>query len=106
MEFLCLPFGLANALPVFQAMIKRVLKDLVLVDDVLIPSMNLNEAFTQLEKVLAAFRVNKLTLNLKKCSFFQRKINYLGREISKEGVRPGREKVKAVLRTSDPQNVK
>ena len=107
-ELLHMPFGLANAPPVFQAMIKRVLKDLayVYVDDVLISSMNLNEAFTQLEKVLAAFRVNKLTLNLQKCSFFQRKINYLGREIFKEGVRPGREKVKAVLRTPDPQNMK
>ena len=87
-------------------MIKRLLKDLafVYVDDVLISSMNLNEVYATGKNLRSkeSFRVNKLMLNLKKCSFFQRKINYLRREISKEGVRPEREKVKAVLRTSDP----
>ncbi|XP_033333276.2 uncharacterized protein LOC117224434 [Megalopta genalis] len=107
-EFLRMPFGLVNAPSVFQAMIKRVVKELALVyiDDVLIASEGLEEAYEQLKAVLQALGTNNLTLNLAKCKFFQCKIDYLGREISEEGVRPGLYKIEAVSRAAEPRNVK
>ena len=60
-EFLRMLFGLVYP-PVFQAVIKRMLKDLALVyaDDVLTLSMNLNDTFMQLERILEAFRINNI----------------------------------------------
>ncbi|XP_076383111.1 uncharacterized protein LOC143260682 [Megalopta genalis] len=107
-EFLRMPFGLVNAPSVFQAMIKRVVKELALVyiDDVLIASEGLEEAYEQLKAVLKALDTNNLTLNLAKCRFFQYKIDYLGREISEEELRPGLYKIEAVSRAAEPRNVK
>ncbi|KAF2879272.1 hypothetical protein ILUMI_26902 [Ignelater luminosus] len=41
-----------------------------------------------------------------KCVFFSRSIDYLGRETSCEGVKPGRMKIEAVVRMMEPQKVK
>jgi len=107
-EFLRMPFGLANAPAVFQKIMNKVLKGnaLVYVDDILIPASSNEEAYEKLEGVLKILEANNLTLNLTKCRFFQRKIDYLGREISSEGVRPGTHKVEAVLKSADPRNIK
>lgn len=59
--------------------------------------LQLDEAFAQLEKVLEVFPVNKWTLKSKKSSFFQKENNYLGRDICKDGVRPGKEKIEPEL---------
>jgi len=107
-EFLRMPFGFANAPAVFQKTMNKVLKGnaLVYIDDILIAASSNKEAYERLERVLRILEENNLTLNLTKCRFFQRKIDYLGREISSEGVRPGMHKVEAVLNTADPRNIK
>jgi len=78
----------------------------VYIDDILIAASSNKEAYEKLERVLKILESNNLTLNLTKCRFFQRKIDYLGREISSEGVRPGTHKVETVLKTADPRNIK
>lgn len=107
-EFLHMPFGLVNAPAMFQRAMNTVLKGcaLVYIDDVLIATETLEEGYEQLETVLKALQSSKLTLNLTKCRFFPRKIEYLGREISGEGVRPGVHKVDAVAKANDPKDVK
>lgn len=107
-EFLRMPFGLANAPATFQKAINKILKNsaLVYIDDVLIPTESSEDGFEQLEKVLQALQTNGLTLNLTKCRFFQEQIEYLGREITGEGVSPGSSKIMAVMKVEDPINVK
>lgn len=56
--------------------------------------------------VLEAFRKYNFTLNPAKCKFFQKTIEYLGREISVDGVRPGEHKINAVIKAPIPSNVK
>jgi hypothetical protein len=56
--------------------------------------------------VLDKFREHNLTLKLSKCEFFKSRINYLAREISATGVKPGNHKIQAVLKMKSPQNVK
>ncbi|KMQ86750.1 retrovirus-like pol polyprotein [Lasius niger] len=60
----------------------------------------------RLRQVLDTLRIHGLTLKLEKCSFFARSIEYLGREISEQGVRPGRRKIEAVLDMEAPRSVK
>ncbi|XP_046142832.1 uncharacterized protein LOC123988087 [Osmia bicornis bicornis] len=111
-EFLRMPFGLANAPGVFQRAINKALGTLrnsvalVYIDDVLIPTQTVEEGLKHLELVLQALDAAGFSLNLEKCKFLQTTINYLGREVSAEGVRPGKDKVKALLESPVPNNVK
>jgi transposase InsO family protein len=111
-EFLRMPFGLVNAPAVFQRLVHEVLgplrftSTLVYMDDLLLPTASYDAGLKDLEKVLKVLRDAHLTLRLSKCSFFQTKVDYLGHEISAEGVRPGSAKIKAVQDFKTPQNVR
>lgn len=111
-EFLRMPFGLTNAPAVFQRLMDRVLADFKnsiafpYLDDVIIPSKTVDEGMVRLRKVLSAFRTHHLTLKLEKCLFFADFIEYLGREISEQGVRPGQRKTEALTHMERPRSVK
>lgn len=111
-EYLRVPFGLANAPATFQHAINKALgslKDnvaLVYLDDVLIPSTTISEGLESLQKVLEALNASGFSLNIRKCRFFETTIDYLGRSISAEGIRPGESKVLALVNSPIPTNVK
>ncbi|VEN50974.1 unnamed protein product [Callosobruchus maculatus] len=104
-EYLRMPFGLANAPAVFQRAINRALGNLrntealVYLDDILIPSETVEDNLTSLGNVLQALKNAGFSLNLKKCHFLQDKLEYLGREVSAEGIRPGIQKVEALTKS-------
>lgn len=110
-EYNRMPFGLANAPSVFQRAINSMLngvgQNLVLayMDDLLVPSQTVQSGLEKLEKVFVMLRDAKLTLNPKKCVFFQEKIDYLGYEICSDGIRPGMLKTEAVRLFPVPKNV-
>ncbi|KAG7310665.1 hypothetical protein JYU34_003468 [Plutella xylostella] len=109
-EFNRMPFGLANAPATFQRIMNQVLgtarhkEALAYLDDVIIPSKDIEEGMARLESVLELFLNAGLTLNLSKCFFFGRKVDYLGFEVSAEGIRPGSRKIEAVERFPTPEN--
>lgn len=105
-EFLRMPFGLMNAPAVYQREMDRIFRDLahVYIDDILIATDDVEKGFRQLEAVLLQMDKYNLTLNLTKCEFFAEKIEYLGREISAEGVRPGQYKTGAIQKAPEPRN--
>lgn len=109
-EFNRMPFGLVNAPSVFQRAVNKILNKarvkyaLVYMDDVLIPAKDFEEGLTRLEEVLSLLREGGLTLKLNKCKFFLNKIDYLGFEISAEGIRPGSLKTEAVSKFPVPKN--
>lgn len=110
-EFKRMPFGLANAPAVFQKMMNKFLgprrfkSALAYMDDLLIPSATIDEGFERLEDVLKIIQGAGLTLKLSKCSFFDTTIEYLGYEISAEGVKPSERKISAVRDFPTPRNV-
>jgi hypothetical protein len=55
--------------------------------------------------VLQVLREHQLYANLSKCSFYQKKIHYLGHIISKDGIAVDREKIEAIREWSSPMNV-
>lgn len=110
-EYNRMPFGLANAPSVFQRAMNSMLNGaepnlaLAYMDDLLIPSSTIQEGLDKLDKVFQLLRRAKLTLNPKKCVFFQKNIEYLGYEISEHGIRPGKLKIEAVKSFPVPKNV-
>lgn len=110
-HFKRVPFGLANAPAVFQRVINRMLGSkrfesaLAYLDDILVPSVDLENGFKRLEDVLKLLRENGLTLKLAKCRFFDNSITYLGYEISSSGIRPNESKIIAVRDFPIPCNV-
>lgn len=110
-EFTRMPFGLVNAPAVFQNMINKALGnrrfDLAIpyLDDLLSTGRTFEESFQKLEEILGLLFNAGLTLNLKKCFFFQSELDYLGYQISEFGLRPGTKKTRAVSEFPTPTNV-
>lgn len=94
-EFTRMPFGLANAPATFQRIMNQVLgsirhrEALAYLDDVIIPAKDYPQGMDRLENVLKLFSTAGLTLKLSKCLFFGDKVDYLGFQISIDGIQPG-----------------
>lgn len=110
-EYTRMPFGLVNAPAVFQSMINKALGPkrfelaIPYLDDLLCTSSSTGEMFDKLKLIFELLRKANLTLNLKKCFFFQSEIDYLGFEISEEGIKPGSKKIQAVQEFPQPSIV-
>ena len=111
-EFLVMPFGLTNAPSTFQALMNDVFKNqlrrfvLVFFDDILVYSATWDEHLRHLKEVLEVLRSHTLHVKLKKCSFGQTKVHYLGHIISQEGVLVDLEKISAMVQWPIPRSPK
>lgn len=112
-EYLKMPYGLSNSPIVYQRIINNTLRKfidsgnvLVYVDDVLIMSMTVAEGLELLRDVLKTLTEAGFSINLSKCFFLTKEIEYLGRVVSRGQVRPSPRKVEALVNSPVPQNVK
>ena len=105
-----MPFGLTNAPSTFMRLmielLKRFLDKFVIVylDDILIFSKTKEEHLDNIRQVLQRLKEEKLLINLKKCSFMQEEIVYLGFVISADGLKMDPKKVKSILEWPTPKN--
>lgn len=110
-EYLRVPFGLANAPSVFMRVIQKLVKMVgsqelcAFMDDLLLATTNVDEGLCLLERVLFQLRSSDLKLNAEKCSFLKGRVNYLGHDISAQGIRPGERKIEAVAKFPVPTNL-
>uniref|UniRef100_A0A8L0DMZ4 Gypsy retrotransposon integrase-like protein 1 n=1 Tax=Oncorhynchus mykiss TaxID=8022 RepID=A0A8L0DMZ4_ONCMY len=102
-EYRVLPFGLANAPAVFQALVNDVLRDMlnifvfVYLDDILIFSPSLQIHVQHVRRVLQRLLENCLFVKAEKCSFHAPSVTFLGSVISAEGIKMDPAKVQAVI---------
>jgi len=66
------------------------------IDDVLVFRKTIEEHNENIWLSLTKFSEANLTLNMEKCKFLQRRINFLGHIIDGSGIRPDQDKVKAL----------
>ncbi|CAK1583105.1 unnamed protein product [Parnassius mnemosyne] len=109
-EFLKIPFALANAPAVFSRLIIIVLGRLgndvaTYLDDVMLPTVSVDDGLKLLESVLQLLSEANLKLNLSKCSFLKKSANYLGHDITAGTIRPGQDKIRCVAEYKNPRNV-
>ncbi|CAK1603215.1 unnamed protein product [Parnassius mnemosyne] len=107
-----MPFGLKNAPATFQRLMNTALTGLqgircfVYLDDIVIYSHDLNSHIDNLSSVFHRLRNYNLKLQPDKCEFLRREVAYLGHQITKDGVKPNPEKVKAVTQFPTPKSPK
>jgi len=106
-------FGMTNSSAIFQAMMNKILRDLVnkgkvtaFVDDVLVGTETEEEHDKIIEKVLRRLEENNLYVKLEKCIWKVRKIRFLGVVIGPNGIEMEKKKVDGVLSWPEPKNVK
>jgi len=106
-------FGMTNSSAIFQAMMNKILRDLVnkgkvtaFVDDVLVGTETEEEHNKIIEEVLRRLEENNLYVKLEKCIWKVRKIRFLGVVIGPNGIEMEKKKVDGVLSWPEPKNVK
>ena len=83
-----MPFGLRNDPATFQRALDIILSGVrwqicvVYLDDVIVFSCTVEQHVKHLDTVLSLLRSAVISLKLKKCAFFQRKVRYLGHVIN------------------------
>ena len=105
-----MPFGLCNALAMFQRLMQNCLCELNLIyclfylDNIIIFSQTAEEHLHRLHVVFNQFREYNLNLKPSKCSLYREEINYLVHQVSKKGVQPSDSNLKAIAKCAPPQS--
>lgn len=103
-----LPFGISSAVGEFQAIMERITQDLtgvaVYLDDILVSGKNAQDHLKNLRQLLQRLQDKGLRCRYEKCSFAQETVEYLGHQLSSDGIAKGK-KVEAVKKMPPPTNV-
>jgi len=106
-------FGMTNSPVTFQAMMNRILRDLInegkvaaFVDDVLVGTETEEGHDEIIEEILRRLEENDLYIKPEKCVWKARKIGFLGVVIGPNGIEMEAEKIDGVLSWPQPKNVK
>jgi len=97
-EFKVLPFGLVTAPATFVTLMNRVLEGYIIkfcyiyMDDIIVFSKNEELHLQHLRLIFERLRDAKLSINLKKCSFAKKTIEYLGHIVTEKGIKPTQRK--------------
>lgn len=109
-KFMRLPFGIHSASEVFHKRMSELLENVdgavCYIDDILVYGKSREEHDARLRQVLEIARAKNIKLNKAKCKIAQTEIQYLGRELSREGIKPDKAKVKAILEMPTPESRK
>jgi len=106
-------FGMTNSLAIFQAMMNKILRDLInegkfaaLVDDVLVGTKTEEGHNEIIEEILRRLEENDLYIKPEKCMWKVKKIGFLEVIIGPNGIEMEGKKIDRVLSWPEPKNVK
>lgn len=111
-KFLRLPQGLKTSPNSFQLLMDKILSGLSFrstlcyLDDVLTFSETFDQHLSDLQEVFDRFRSAGLKISPGKCHFAERNCVFLGHNISKDGISPPSDRLKAVSDYPVPKNAK
>ena len=109
-QFKRLSFGLKNCPSAFQREIQSVLQKfdedvLIYIDDILIMSHTLEDHINLVERVLNTLETSGIKINVKKCQFFQDKVDFLGHSIGRNGIAKSAKYLDVVRNFPRPQTI-
>jgi len=101
--------GLLGCPASFQRMMEKFMRGIpnviVYIDNLLIHSKNDKDHLVYLEQVLQRLQENHMKLNIEMC-FFGNTVSYLGFVLTPEGIKPGRDKLRAIKAAQPPTDMK
>lgn len=98
-----MPFGLANAPAVFQALVNDVLRDMldqfvfVYMDDILLFSLDEQTHIQHVHQILQRLLNHQLFVKTEKCGFYVPSVSFLGFVVSGSSIQMDPAKVSAVV---------
>ncbi|GBN41252.1 Retrovirus-related Pol polyprotein from transposon 17.6, partial [Araneus ventricosus] len=102
-------FGLCNASATFQRFVDEVTRDLdgvySFIDDILIASKSPQEHMLHLRALFERLCYDGLTINHSKCKFGESSLEFLGYQISENGLQPLPDRVEAIQKFPMPKNL-
>jgi hypothetical protein len=102
--------GLLGCPSSFQRLVEAVVKGIrnviVYIDDLITHSKTHDQQIHLLRQLFTRLRAHNLKVNLKKCVFGSDEVNYLGFHLTKQGIKPGTDKLKAVRAAKPPETVR
>lgn len=111
--FNVLPFGMKCTTSLIQDTLERILKDelekgtiAIYIDDILIMTKDEQSHMEVLNNVLYALETNNMKINKSKSIFCKKSLMYLQQILGPDGIQPSPEKIKKILETSPPKNLK
>ena len=104
-----LNYGTNSAAEVFQHTLQQLLQGIPgvcnLADDILVFAPSYEEHNQALEACFKRLQEHGLTLNLGKCKFLKRNLEFFGFQFTQEETKPDPKKVAAFVNTAQPRNV-
>ena len=110
-EFLVTPFGMINSPATLQMLLADIFREyiddfmVIYLDDMLVFSDNEEDHARHLELIAAVLRKHDLRLSLKKCRFYQSRVEFLGHLVGQEGISMDPRKVEAIREWPVPTTV-
>lgn len=111
-EFTRMPFGLKNAPATFQRIMDCILRDaigifcFVYMDDIIIFSPSIQEHQRHLRTIFKKLKDANLKVQLDKCEFFRKEVQFLGHTVTEDGVKPNNDKIEVIKLWPVPKNEK
>lgn len=111
-EYLRMPMGVCNGPATFQRLMQATMNDLIFeimlvyLDDILVYSSTFQSHLERLDIVFARLKQTGLKVKWGKCHFLQEAVQFLGHQISAEGISTDPSKVEAVKNWPVPSTVK
>jgi Reverse transcriptase (RNA-dependent DNA polymerase) len=109
-EWLVMPMGLQNSPPIHQRRVMNALRGLVgkichiYMDDIIIWSNTIEEHEQHTRQVLERLHANGLCLNANKSMFFRFNVDFLGHQISEQGIEAKKSCVDKILNWPTPKS--
>jgi hypothetical protein len=104
------PMELLGCPASFQRLMEGVLRNIsnviVYIDDLLVHTKTHKDHLKVLEQVLDRLHTHNLKINLDNCFFGSKEVSYLGFTLTPEGIKPGKNKLKAIKDAKPPTDVK
>ncbi|XP_055635391.1 uncharacterized protein K02A2.6-like [Toxorhynchites rutilus septentrionalis] len=104
-----LMFGISCAPEIFQKVMESIVAGLdgviVYLDDIMVVGRSQEEHDRRLKNLLERFEQYNILLNQKKCIFNVTRLEFLGHELSENGIRPTESKIEAIKSFREPRNV-
>ena len=106
------PMGLTNSPATFQRCMESILGDMVFeflvvfLDDLILFSRTIKDHLLKMEKLFKRISAYGIKLKPSKCHFLKTQVNYLGFEISCEGIGPQTGKIEVIKDWKRPETIK